>query len=112
MTDRMLLEGLVNKYGAKRLTNVINKMNEGISPRIFPEDFENMQNDEDVINCIIDTLSKCNMFISINESIRNGGISDELFFNSSFLKKLGKSLFDNVSFTNKKYDDETGRYDL
>lgn len=28
MTDRMLLEGLVNKYGAKRLTNVINKMNE------------------------------------------------------------------------------------
>ena len=53
-----------------------------------------------------------NLFISINESIRNGGISDELFFNSSFLKKLGKSLFDNVSFTNKKYDDETGRYDL
>ena len=30
MTDRMLLEGLVNKYGVKRLTNVINKMNEGV----------------------------------------------------------------------------------
>ena len=28
MTDRMLLEGLVNKYGAKKLTNVINKLNE------------------------------------------------------------------------------------
>lgn len=28
MTDRMLLESLVNKYGAKRLTNVINEMNE------------------------------------------------------------------------------------
>ena len=28
MTDRMLLESLVNKYGVKRLTNVINKMNE------------------------------------------------------------------------------------
>ena len=27
MTDRMLLEGLVNKYGAKRVTNVINEMN-------------------------------------------------------------------------------------
>ena len=26
MTDRMLLEGLVNKYGVKRLTNVINEM--------------------------------------------------------------------------------------
>ena len=28
MTDRILLESLVNKYGAKRLTSVINKMNE------------------------------------------------------------------------------------
>lgn len=26
MTDRMLLEGLVNKYGVKRLTNTINEM--------------------------------------------------------------------------------------
>ena len=28
MTDRMLLEGLVNKYGAKRLTNVINEISD------------------------------------------------------------------------------------
>lgn len=28
MTDRMLLESLLNKYGVKKITNVINKMNE------------------------------------------------------------------------------------
>ena len=40
MTDRMLLEGLVNKYGAKRLTSEINKMNEDV----FTDTIKNIKN--------------------------------------------------------------------
>ena len=36
MTDRMLLEGLVYKYGAKKHTNEISKMNEGIIYKDVP----------------------------------------------------------------------------
>ena len=55
MTDRMLLEGLVNKYGAKRLTNVINEME--VSTNHYP----NYSNKNDKFNVAYDL---CKMIIS------------------------------------------------
>lgn len=45
MTDRILLESLLNKYGVKKITNVINKINENYNSGIFIESHDHLNND-------------------------------------------------------------------
>lgn len=70
-------------------------INEGYNARVFPEDYRNMENKEDVVDCIIDTLDKCYMLDSMAVSVEES-LDAHIFEDQDFLKLFGKKLSEAV----------------
>ena len=82
----------------KELCNI----NEGKNARVFPEDYTNMESEEDLVNCIIDTLIECDMIDSIAQSVAKS-LDPHMFRDEDFLKLFGEKLSDIVM---EVYEDE------
>lgn len=71
---------------------------------IYPEDWGDMKNEDDVISGICNALEQCKFYDSICISIENS-LDPHMFYDKNFQKKLSETLGNSIS---EYYDDYFG----
>lgn len=66
-------------------------INEAKNVRIYPEDYTTMESEEDLVNCIIETLIECDMIDAMAQSIEES-LDPHIFEDQDFLKSFGNRL--------------------
>lgn len=103
MTDRMLLDGLVNKYGKKKITSVINKINENTYlPNI---DYNNVS--EDILGDSSKGENIIYKYVSNDVGICVDGFGSEeaeKFLDECQDAETNKNLIKTYSYRDKYYD--------
>lgn len=70
-------------------------LNEAKNVRVFPEDYTEMESNEDLVKCIIDTLVECDMIDAMAQSVAES-LDPHTFIDDDFLKLFGQKLSDAV----------------
>lgn len=83
------------------MKNITTKINES-NHRFYPEDWNDLSNEQDVTEAIIEALSFSGIYESFCNSIEND-LDPHIFTDDKFLKEFGKQLSDAV---NEYYEDE------
>ena len=66
-------------------------INEAKNTRVFPEDYTTMKSEEDLVGCIIDTLTECDMIDAMAQSVAKS-LDPHVFRDEDFLKLFGEKL--------------------